>query len=453
MPVNMTHKEWMKLTYGGKTSIRSSKLKTVDSALEHYQSSKSPNDLKKLQTALIGWMTSKGNNWKSSIRNKNNAVESLYRQVAGIAMSAPIDAAAMSELQQQPAQIIHTLFKDASISWKNEFRGKLNSNLVKPFDSDFALRLAMKQYKTSASNNKFGLSGNTASAAHNINTLSKKSSGSGQVGNAITKCISQIVPSDAQVEVLTVVKTLVPTFEAEFAAAIMPIAGLVTSAGTTLWNTGNAINKQIGIRNANMHRERSLAGIESSHAIKAMIRILERERNADIYSAGVSFTEFGGKLAGLAVDGGVTTNTAIGLAANIAKLMNIVRIVYRDIQEKNAANKIMASDDLDLRIFETSPLVGCYLICCAPTSVLMSLIYDEFGQAGWMDKVERGNDRHLQPLRQKALDVIKHHRFEIRSLARFPGMLETNKDELKRMQENIGKTGMVGISSDSVLHV
>jgi hypothetical protein len=35
----MSHKEWMKLTYGGVTSIRSGKLKAVDTALAAYEKS------------------------------------------------------------------------------------------------------------------------------------------------------------------------------------------------------------------------------------------------------------------------------------------------------------------------------------------------------------------------------------------------------------------------------
>jgi hypothetical protein len=99
----------------------------------------------------------------------------------------------------------------------------------------------------------------------------------------------------------------------------------------------------------------------------------------------------------------------------------------------------MAQGDVDLSIFETSPLVGCYLICAAPTSVLTNLILNEFGDARWMDNVERNKKRHIEPLQDKARKVIKNHRFEIRSLARAPGVLAVNKEELEKMKAHYEK--------------
>jgi hypothetical protein len=265
----------------------------------------------------------------------------------------------------------------------------------------------------------------------------------------ISKLVTQVVPPSAQAEVLKAVQLLVPSFQAQFAAAVVPLGGILIAAGTTLWNTGNAPHKQWGIVDSRMHRDRSLAGVEGLAAINALIRILERERNADIYSATVSVAELGGKIAGLAIDGGMATNTAVGLAANIAKLLNIVRIVYRDVSEKNAANKLLqwGEGSIDISVVETCPLLGCYLICCLPTSALMALIVKRFGQTGWMDMAERTATHHIQPLREKARNVIKGHRFEITALARFPGLLTENEDEKRRMMENFGRSGMVGLSA------
>lgn len=240
------------------------------------------------------------------------------------------------------------------------------------------------------------------------------------------------MPSIAQREVLGAVQTLVPSFQAQFAAAVMPLSGILIAAGATFWNTGSAAAKQYGIMQTRMHRDRALAGVEAKHAIAAMIRILERERNADIYAATVSVAELGGKIAGLAIDGGMASNTAVGLAANVAKLLNIVRIVYRDVSEKNAANKLLISGRVDLQVFEVCPLLGAYLVCCLPTSALMALILDRFGEAGWMDVAERTASHHAAPLLDKARTVIKEHRFEIASLRRFPGAMSVNQEKIDR---------------------
>lgn len=442
----MSHKEWMKLTYGGVTSVRSGTLKRVDSALESY--GKTPDDahLDAVRKALMAWMGEKGSDWKTSVRNGKNAVDTLHRQVMGLAAPAAAASLGRQAMEEEAHRLMEVLFDGAQITWKNEFRGKLNSDLVNPTSENFALYLPVKQFKTSAATNKFGTAGNTAGAVVAAKTLHGMRTGAsgGGIGEIIGKLVTQVVPTGAQVEVLNAVRLLVPTFQVQFAAAVVPLAGILTAAGTTLWNTGNALHKQYGVVQTRMHRDRSLAGVEAAGAINALIQILERERNADIYSATVSVAELGGKIAGLAIDAGTASNTAIGLAANIAKLLNIVRIVYRDVSEKNAANRVMRTGHIGIEVFETCPLLGCYLVCCLPTSALMGLIMKRFGERGWMDVAERTNAHHLEPLRAKARSVIKGHRFEIRKLARFPGMLEVNEDEIRRMVGNVGQPTRYG---------
>jgi len=446
----MSHKEWMKLTYGGVTSIRSGKLKAVDSALAGYEKSPDAAHKNAVHKAFMAWMMEKGGDWKSSVRNSKNAVDTLYKQLTGHAAPGA-DAEAIKMLEGEADAVMQQIFGSARITWKNAFRVKLNSDLVNPNTSSFIPYLPVNQYKASASTNKFGLAGNTAGAVVAGKTLKSMADGGGQgaTGAMISKLVTQVVPPSAQAEVLKAVQLLVPSFQAQFAAAVVPLGGILIAAGTTLWNTGNALHKQYGVVQSRMHRDRSLAGVEGLAAINALIRILERERNADIYSATVSVAELGGKIAGLAIDGGMATNTAVGLAANIAKLLNIVRIVYRDVSEKNAANKLLqwGEGSIDISVVETCPLLGCYLICCLPTSALMALIVKRFGQTGWMDMAERTATHHIQPLREKARDVIKGHRFEITALARFPGLLSENEDEKRRMMENIGRSGMVGLSA------
>jgi hypothetical protein len=435
----------MEASYGSKTTVRSSKLKAVDNALLKFDKQPTQQNIENLQGAMIAWMTSKGNAWKSSVRNKNKAVETLFAQITSTSASFGAgDGAALDILKEEPREVIKTLFDGAKIDWKSAYSTQLSSDGTKPrITVSQAVRGAPRQAKLSASTNKFGTALNSAGlVSGSITADSIRTTGDyGSTSKAISKCISEVVPEAAQNEVMNAVKALVPTFEAQFSAAVVPLAGLIVAGVGTLWNTGNALHKQYGIHDAMTHGERSLAGIGGpDEAIAAMIRILERERNADVFSAGVSLTEFGGKLAGLAVDGGTASNTAIGLASNVVKLMNIIRIVYRDVREKNAANKAMAQGNVDLSIFETSPLVGCYLICAAPTSVLTNLILDQFGDARWMDNLEQNKKRHIEPLQEKARNVIKSHRFEIRSLARAPGVLTVNKKELERMKDNVGKT-------------
>lgn len=256
-----------------------------------------------------------------------------------------------------------------------------------------------------------------------------------------------IVPVDQQAMVIMEVSRLLPNFMSEFTASCAPFAGIATSAGITLWNMKNVAKSTTIASKAGVNLHYSLAGKSGTAAIESLVEALQRERNADIYAMGVSAAELGGKIATLAVDGGMATNTAISLTANFLKLVNIARIVYNDMQEKTAANKALRQR-IDISIFETSPLVGCYWLNIPPNNVMLSGIYGKIGNADWQDSADDAH-KSLAPLREAARTVIGHHRFEIRGLRDNPGgmLMKPNLKELSRMQANVGKSGMEGFGS------
>jgi hypothetical protein len=128
----------------------------------------------------------------------------------------------------------------------------------------------------------------------------------------------------------------------------------------------------------------------------------------------------------------------------------ILRIVVRDIQERNAANVVLKQPIIGVELFEANPLMGAYLICCAPTSVLVNTMLDSknFNKPGMMDKVEQATKKHLKPLKSRARSLITEHRMYIPGLQNFPGLLKKNKKNLKDMMARNGKTGMQGLGAD-----
>ena len=86
----MQHETWMKLT-AVTGRIRSSELKSIDAALKQYHKTKSDADLKKLKLALHHWKMYKGFDgtagkpaWRTSERNRKQAVETLDMQSCGV---------------------------------------------------------------------------------------------------------------------------------------------------------------------------------------------------------------------------------------------------------------------------------------------------------------------------------------------------------------------------------
>ena len=79
----ISHRDWLKLTDGGLTSIRSSELKAIDAALKTYETAPTAPNRDAIMRALVRWFQKEGPNWKNSVRNKRNAVDTLHRQLIG----------------------------------------------------------------------------------------------------------------------------------------------------------------------------------------------------------------------------------------------------------------------------------------------------------------------------------------------------------------------------------
>ena len=428
----MSHQQWMQLTNGGYLSVRSQQLKAVDDALAKYGRTKSAVEKEVLTGALLKWMQAKGPAWKQSVRNKHRAIEILYSQIAGISNAhlTGREKVALSHLRDESRAIVHDLFFDKRLIWRQAFTAKL-------------------------ANNKWGVRMNVTGAARNGKVLApagqSAAGNSSRAGQLAQDLVQSVVPPEILPEVLAQMTQVIPDFIKELAASITPFVGVIASGGAAVWNTKNALRGQWRIEWAQYHVTNSLSAHEPAAAFQALIRHLERERNQDSLAASLSVGEFCGKLAGVLADGGTATNAAIGLATNIAKLLSILRVVVRDVLEKRAANRQMQTR-VDASVFDTCPVVGAYLICCAPTSVMVNTILDQrFGEIGWQNEVENAVRKHLQPLREHARRVVQEHRFWIPELYHHPGIMEKNKKKLKVMLANKGKTGMEGFGHDDAL--
>lgn len=424
----MSYDRWMKYTYGGRTSIRSSQLKAVDAALNRYQSAKSPTNLDALRKTIVAWMQKEGPGWKSSVRNKYHAVDDLYKQSMGLPTPerSAGEIIGMSHLRAESRAIVDDLFRGQSLVWKPGFFAKLASDVIRSKPVDWEPRILGK-----LGNNRVGAVANSYGAASNSLVLAGKSSAT-QMAQDLFK---SIVPSEHAGEVSMALAQVMPNFMSEFAASMVPFAGVVVTGGTAVYNGIKTAYSQYCLSDARMHQARNLSTAEPAAAINALVRILERDRNYNAFSASVSGTAFAGKLVGILADGGTATNAAIGLAASAAKLTNIVRVIVRDVLEKREANRRMERGGVDAEIFDVCPIMGAHLILCVPTSVMVNTVFDRMNKNdGWRGDVERTVTRHLVPLQNEARRVIADGRFEIPGLKNYPGMLVVNKNKLAQMQ-------------------
>ncbi|HWB64019.1 MAG TPA: hypothetical protein VG603_10945 [Chitinophagales bacterium] len=451
MAVVMELKQWLKLTDGGITKPRSKELKAVDDALRAYHVSQNSAAMSMLQGALIKWMQKEGGNWKKSIRNKHNAVDTLYKQVTGTGNVAKTGAGmlAISYARDESRAIVTDLFAHKELRFRSGLMTKLAGNsatakVMTGYSIGSLVRNTNKVSHGAVANAANQVRQAPGALAHAVGIGGHGGAGASHVTlkAAAERILAEITPPELLSEVKAGLEYVMPDFITHFAASLTPYLGIITSGGTTLYSGYKVLKAQWRVYDAGEHAQRTLSTGEPEKAIEALVRMLERERNNALAKCTVGLVEFGGKMAGMLADGGTTTTAAIGLASGVVKLTMLIRIVIRDVSEKRAANRLMALGTVNASLFQACPLMGAYLILCAPTSVLVNTIFDDgsFYEPGMMDKVERAVTRHINPLREQALRMVKEHRMYIPELQDFPGMVKKNKEKLEEMKERMGKT-------------
>ena len=281
-------------------------------------------------------------------------------------------------------------------------------------------------------------------------TLYKATSGQG-ISNPFGSDISFIqalVPAEYVPEVLQFIREAMPDFLTHLSASLIPFAGVAVSGVSTLVQAVVTVKSQYTFH-TRRNLARGLAIGEPKAALDAVVAMLDRAVAINNVQLGIGVGALTAKLAGVLTDGGTLSNAATGFAFAVLKFMEMVSEILIDVIEAKAANSRMARPGgVDGTVFNDCPLIGAYLVCCAPTSVLLNTIFDRFGDHGWRDEVEHSVQNQLTTLRATAGALVRGHRYQIVELMNYAGVLEVNKKKLKAMAASKGLTGMVGIGSD-----
>src|SRR5947209_2720670 len=123
----MTLQQWLALTNGGVFSVRSTKLKAVDSALGQYERSNGA-DKRELEKALMAWVQDKGVNWQSSIRNRDSrAVETLFQEVFGV--GPKVDQSRLGVLKEEEKALVDQIFRNRKLIWRESYLRYLDAKV------------------------------------------------------------------------------------------------------------------------------------------------------------------------------------------------------------------------------------------------------------------------------------------------------------------------------------
>lgn len=203
---------------------------------------------------------------------------------------------------------------------------------------------------------------------------------------------------------------------ANLVAEITPFVGLVVSGGKLL-----AAGKKVAEDGYNLYRSKEwkkgfLRGdpVAAAEAVQALIR---RDLARHSVQLGQQAAATGAKIAGLFADLGTATNAAIGTANALASLGLKLAALGLDIHDLRAGNaRLDRPDDLDLTVFESCPILGCYLITCADTSLVANFFVADIGLPGWMDRVETMKRKQMDPMLKLASKNIQASRLQLDGL-------------------------------------
>jgi len=119
----------------------------------------------------------------------------------------------------------------------------------------------------------------------------------------------------------------------------MPFVGAVFSGGAAVVSGCKLARGVYKQSQAKMHVLRTLSTDEPEAAFTARIPMIDRETEQRVENLTKCLADFGSKLASTLADDGTATNAAIGLASGVIKLLMMLRIVVRDIRERNDEEK------------------------------------------------------------------------------------------------------------------
>ncbi len=399
----MTYELWIKDTASfGRP--RSKELKAVDNALNAYKKAELEstgsilNEKKALQQAMATWkiaQQTKGQDWKKSIRNKNRAVEKLDGELGHVMVGAGglnhrgesmIDARellALKIVSEAIKQNTRLMFSGQTLSVRNS-KGLADLNGV---------RTALDTFKVAAKDIKNAATG-MGVASPNLNLELQK---------LLASLFGEASANEARA-------ALGPVFS-EFLTSVTPFVGALSSGAKAISNWGRAA-KTLYDKSGMKDAAGSFAPGDPAAAFDAVLQIMTREMNMYATTASVHTVGATAKAAFTVVDFGTLSTTLIGAAESLALVVQKIYLFARDWNEMKAVNTLLTASAIDLTLFKTCPLLGCYLIANSDTSAVINMAVADYGKTNWQLDVET-MVKKAKPVFEKARSVIQASRYEI----------------------------------------
>lgn len=456
MPLLMTYQQWMEDT---KSPIkpRSAELKRLDHAIWIKNEAQA-------KTALVQWIEYQNKNrhdWKKSVRNHRGAVEKLYNQL-GILGKAPTfasqtaeiaDKAAKVELRKQIQRAAADMFLSREIVFKDSFWGisrqKCRENATK-----------LERSKNNAANffkSAGGVGVNAAKAALNVRSLAS------DIHKLVHQTARQAIPTVASVATKNIIsenlratiKNILAGLEGkiqeilaihvfgksieEFVAEVTPFLGVITSGvkATIAWLK---LSKEL-FESAKLpqHRVNIRLG-DPSEAMAAMMDVIDRQLKFQAADASIRTAAFTAKGISVGADFGTASTTIIGIIETIAVLLNTLADLVIDARQMAAGNKLIREGKIDLELFNTCPILGCYFLVVQDHSTIMNFEIANMGRENWHLEAQRLR-YGIEPVLRKANELVSKSRLVIKGMEQAKGVYKVSLlDKIKLYHRSKGRT-------------
>jgi hypothetical protein len=153
-------------------------------------------------------------------------------------------------------------------------------------------------------------------------------------------------------------------------------------------------------------------------AFEGLKRCLRDEVRNETISATTATTSFAVKTGLVFVDGGGISGPVVGTVAALADFAHQLYLLGTEWKATRAIKTALTSGELDIRLFKTYPLMGCYMLISGTLSDLIPI--ESFGTPGWMDYIESMQKNVFEEIYDSATNLVQASPWEIVGLPKRP---------------------------------
>jgi hypothetical protein len=302
----------------------------------------------------------------------------------------PEEQAAVKFMVEQQQSILYRNFKDASVAWPG-------------FNAAVEVKAAKEKISAAVS------------AAKSAPASAAKAAVAPEAMSAVNQLFGSEIQDVAGLATWVAKETGAVALQpiAQHVADMIPFVSLISGGAKVLAQWGSVVWDAYKEVKVYTHRKGVASGAPEA-ALAAMRDLLRRETNFAAVKASITSAGFAVNVGLHAAKGvGSVFSPIVGAAQASAQATRAIAYFAMQVREAIIMHKALKNpNELGFETLHRAPLLGCYLLIGASDSELIAMLWDEFGQAGWMDEVTRLL-KDLKPLMDQAADLIQTSPFKL----------------------------------------